>query len=55
MSEIDIRDKMKGIKRDGMRLNGNGIGFENTIDYHSWMVNEICQYSCQQNKMAFTI
>ncbi len=55
MSEIDIGDKMNGMERDRMRLNGNGIGFENTIDYHSWMVNEIFQYSCQQTKMAFTI
>jgi hypothetical protein len=28
-------------EQDRMRLNGNRIGFENTFDYCSWMVNEI--------------
>ncbi len=41
MSEIDIWEKMKGTEWDRMRLNDKGIGFENTIDYRSWMVNEI--------------
>jgi hypothetical protein len=32
MSEVAIRDKMNGTEWDGTRLNGNSIGFENTID-----------------------
>jgi len=35
MSEIAIREKMNGTERDRTRLNNNGIGFENTIDYCS--------------------
>jgi hypothetical protein len=34
MSEIAIREKMNGTGWDGTSLNGNGIGLENTIDYH---------------------
>jgi len=48
MSEIAIRDKINGTERDGMRLNGNGIGRENTVDYLSCMVNEIHQYCSQR-------
>jgi hypothetical protein len=40
---------------DGTRLNGNCIGFKNTVDYHSWMVNEIHQYHSQQTWMVFTV
>ncbi len=43
------------IEQDGMRLNGNGIGFENTFDYRSWMVNEIHQYHSQWTWMVFTV
>ncbi len=35
MSEIAIREKINGTGRDGTRLNGNGIGLENTVDYCS--------------------
>ncbi len=35
MSEIAIREKINGTGRDGTRLNGNGIGLENTVDYRS--------------------
>ncbi len=41
---IAIREKMNGqngTEWDGTRLNDNSIGFENTIDYCLWMVNEI--------------
>jgi hypothetical protein len=31
MSEIAIQEKMNG-RQDGMILNSNGIGFENTVD-----------------------
>ena len=44
-----------GMGQDRMRLNGNGIGFENTIDYRSLMVNEIHQYCSQQTWMIFTV
>ncbi len=33
----------------------NGIGFENTVDYHSSMANEIHQYHSQQTCMVFTV
>jgi hypothetical protein len=35
MSEIAIREKINRPEWDGMRLNGGGIGLENTIDYCS--------------------
>jgi hypothetical protein len=35
MSEIAIQEKINGTEWDGMRLNGNGIGLENSIDYRS--------------------
>ncbi len=41
MSKIAIWEKMNRTEWDGMRLNDNGIGFENTIDYRSWMENKI--------------
>jgi hypothetical protein len=34
MSEVAIREKKNGAEQDGMRLNSNSIGFENTVDYH---------------------
>ncbi len=53
-SEIAIRDKMNGmeqgrtgwnkIERDWMVMI---LGFKNTIDYCSWLVNEIHQYHAQ--------
>jgi hypothetical protein len=38
MNDIAIWEKINGMEQDGMerdkiRLNGNSIGFENTIDY----------------------
>jgi hypothetical protein len=41
--------------RDGMRLNGNGIGLENSIDYRSWTVNKIHQYCSQQTWTVVTV
>jgi hypothetical protein len=48
MSEIAIPEKTNGTEWDGtgwdrMRLNNYSIRLENTIDYHSSMVNEIHQ------------
>ncbi len=45
----------KGMGWDWTRLNCNSNGFENTTDYHSWMVNEIHQYRSQQTWVVFTI
>jgi hypothetical protein len=37
----DKKIKMNRMVWDGTRWNGNGISFENTVDYHSLMLNEI--------------
>ncbi len=55
MSEIAIKEKMNGTEQDRMGLNGNSIGFENTVDYCLWMVNEIHQYLFQQTWMVFAV
>jgi len=43
-----IQERMNGTERDRIRLNGNGIQLENTVDYRSWTVNQIHQYCDQQ-------
>jgi hypothetical protein len=35
---------MNGTEQERTRLNGNGIGFENIVDYRSLMANEIKDY-----------
>ncbi len=37
-----------GMEWDRTRLNNNGIGFENSVDYHLWIVNEFRQYCSQR-------
>ncbi len=46
---------MNAVGWDEMRLNSNCIGFENTVDYCSRMVNEIHQYCSQQTLTVFTV
>jgi len=41
--------------RDGTRLNGNGIGLENTVDYRSWTVNGIHQNYSQRTWTVVTV
>ncbi len=58
MSKIVFREKwmgQNGTKCDGMRLNNNDISFKNTIDYHLWTVNEICQYRSHRTWMEFIV
>jgi hypothetical protein len=49
-SRENKRDRMGW---DRARLDSNGIGFENTVDYCSWMVNEIHKY-CSQVPFIWT-
>ncbi len=55
MSEIAIWEKMNGTELVGMGQKGNGIVFENTVDYHSWNLNEIHQYRSQQTWTVFPV
>jgi hypothetical protein len=43
------------MERDRTKLNGDGIGFENTVDYCSWMANENQWYHPKWSWMLFTV
>jgi len=55
MSEIAIREKKNGTERDEERYQQNGISFENTVDYCSWMANGNQRYHSEWSWMVFTV